>query len=506
MSDDKKDSYDTMGVMPMKASEAAKMNEQDDTHKMGIRGLGSILMERLGWANRLGQQFGGKRNLYNVYGYSRIISFEDYYMRYTRQDIAKRIVNAAADATWKNPPEIEASEAFQTAWKKLVAEHDLWGTLTRADRMAGIGQYAIILLGFSDTGKLESPAKKKEGMELLYMQPYMQCDVTIVELEDDVTNARFGEPRMYEIKLTNPMQNAINMVESAIKKPVAPKTMKVHYTRILHIAEDLKSNNFIGTPRLEAVYNLLDDLLKVSGGTAETYWLTSNRGMQINIDKDAEMLKEDAQALSDEVDEFTNDLRRIIRTRGVEIKNLGANTPDPKNTFNMIISLMAASTGIPQRIMLGAEAGQLASDQDRANWADRIKERRNTFAEPYVLKPLIDSLTLAGILPEEAPEKRDFKWPATFEMTPLESAQMMAQKARAIINLSKHYDSEPLISKEEARDLVGLPDKPVEGTIPARIDTSSGSAGKQGNSAGSDDNTNNGTRQENISEAQGSGG
>lgn len=481
---------------------AIPLRTQADTHSAGIRSLGSMIMDRLGLASRLGLQFGGKRDLYKVYGYSRIISFEEYYGRYTRQDIAKRIVNAAPDATWKNPPELQASDKFKDAWKKIITDHDVWGVLTRADRMAGIGNYSVVLLGFSDSGKLELPVKKKEGLELLYMQPYMQCDATIVELEDDVTNARFGEPRMYEIKLTDAMQTAYTTAGTAVKKSVQDKTMKVHYSRILHIAEDLKSNNFIGTPRLEAVYNLLDDLLKVSGGTAETYWLTSNRGMQINIDKDAEMSVDDAKNLSDEVDEFTNDLRRIVRTRGVEMKNLGANTPDPKNTFNMIIALMAAATGIPQRIMLGAEAGQLASDQDRANWADRIKERRNTFAEPNVLKPFIDILQNAGILPEEDDAKRDFQWPATFEMTPLETAQMMAQRARAIINVSKHFLEHPLISEEEARILTGFPEKCTMGTIPKAPESSSGSAkGRVPGKAGNEDNTEDGDRQENIAEA-----
>lgn len=483
-------------AIPMRAQ------EQADTHPTGLRAMGSILMERMGLASKLGMQFGGKRDLYKVFGYTRTISFEEYYGRYTRQDIAKRIVNAAADATWKNPPELEASETFKEAWTKVVTEYDVWGVLTRADRMAGIGNFSVVLLGFSDTGKLEMPVRKKDDNKLLYMQPYMQCDVEIIELEDDPTNERFGEPKMYEIKLTDPMQSVQNTTGTAIKKPVQDKKMKVHHSRILHIAEDLKSNNYIGTPRLESVYNLLDDLLKVAGGSAETFWLNSNRGMQIDIDKDAEMLETDAQALSEEVDEYANDLRRTIRTRGVTIKNLGADSVDPKNSFNVIISLMAAATGIPQRIMLGAEAGQLASDQDRANWADRIKERRNVFAEPNVLKPFIDALTNAGILPEEEAAKRDFKWPATFEMTPLESAQMMAQKARAVINLSKHFlDGEPLLSKEEARELVGLPPKPVNGTIPARVDFPSSVNGVGPGKVGKEDNDADGDRQENIAEA-----
>jgi len=48
---------------------------------------------------------------------------------------------------------------------------------------------------------------------------------------------------------------------------------------------------------------------------------------------------------------------------------------------------------------------------------------------------------------------------------------MMAQKARAIINLSKHFqDGTPIISIEEARQIVDMPPVPLIGKIPAPIE------------------------------------
>lgn len=431
----------------------------------------SSILSRFGLAGLAGIQFGGKRDLYAIFGYKSRLTYSDYYAKYRRQDVAKRIVNAPASATWRNPATLEGPDAFVKEWKKLSEEHQIWSHIERADRLAGIGYYSILLLGFDDTSDLAKPVTKNEGTKLLYVQPYNQAQATIKEVESDPRSERFGMPKMYELKLEDPLNilQTLNGMEMA-KTVTTGKTVKVHYSRVVHIAEELVENNFLGTPRLECVYNLLDDLLKVSGGTAETYWMTSNRGMQLDVDKDAELTPEDAAALSDEAEEYQHELRRIIRTKGVKVTNLGGNTPDPKNTFSMLISLISGATGIPQRILTGSEAGQLASDQDRANWSDRIKERRTMFAEPNVLNPFLTALMNAGVLPEVSLTDISYSWPLNFQLTPLEDAQSMAQRARAIINLSKSFtDGTPICSEEEAREIVGLPATPKVGKIPPPV-------------------------------------
>lgn len=426
----------------------------------------SDFLSRFGLSRMAGIQFGGKRDLYQVFGYKTSLTFNDYYAKYKRQDIAKRIVNAPASATWRNPPKVSATQQFTKDWNELEERLKLWGQIERVDRLAGLGQYAILLLGINDSKRLDQPVTKDYANELLFVKPYAQTSVDIIELEDDITNERYGLPKMYRIKASDTKEDS-----SGTQISFKFKEQKVHWTRVVHVAEDCLESNYLGTPRLEGVYNLLDDLLKVSGGTSETYWMASNRGMQIDIDKDAQLTEDDAQDLSDEVDEYQHELRRVLRTRGVTVKNLGGNTPDPKNTFDMIISLLSGTTGIPKRVLTGSEAGQLASDQDRANWADRIKERRTTFAEPNVLLPLITQLINAGIMPDVALTKVNYEWPPNFQLTPLEEAQSMAQKARAAINLSKQYSkgSKPITTIEEAREMIGLPGQPKEGKIPEMI-------------------------------------
>lgn len=430
------------------------------------------LMSRMGFASLAGYQFGGRRKLYDVYGYKSRLTFYDYALRYQRQDIAKRIVDAPAIATWESPPVIQGPEDLMSAWNEIVLQQSIWSNIERADRLAGLGYYSVLLLGFDDTSDLKQPVNPNRKNSLLYVQPYSEYQAAISKVVDDPMDPRFGMPAQYQIRIADPA-SIITTIAGQVIRAILPNspTIYVHASRIVHIAEGLSESNFLGTPRLQGVFNLLDDLMKVTGGTAETYWLASNRGMQIDVDKEAELSTADAAALSSEVDDYQNELSRVLRTKGVTVKPLGGTTPDPKNTFAMIISLISGNTGIPQRILIGSEAGSLASDQDRSNWADRIKERRKMFAEPSVMTPMIVGLMNAGMLPKYDLAKFSYKWPPNQSLTPLEAAQTMAQRARATINLSKQFSpgGTPIMSVEEARTIIDLPPECILGTIPKAI-------------------------------------
>lgn len=131
----------------------------------------------------------------------------------------------------------------------------------------------------------------------------------------------------------------------------------------------------------------------------------------------------------------------------------------------MIIALISGTTGIPQRILIGSEAGQLASEQDRANWAERIEERRALYAEPNILEPLVDVFQDVGLLSKGDIE---FVWPSAFIQNPLEIGQTQAQTARAIGNISRQTGNKQpmqIISRQEARDTLGFEGELAESDI-----------------------------------------
>lgn len=408
-----------------------------------------------------GLQMSGTRDLYSVFGYNGNPEFKDFLAKYVRQDIAKRIVTAYPASTWKGTPEITGNtQSFDNAWKDFVNAFQPFNHLERADKLAGIGSYGILLIGFDDGASLDKPVRRASS--ILYMQPYMEGSVGIKKLVSDTRSPRFGKPEAYVIKTFDPNKFGASSPGATVAMAGATREIEVHWTRILHLAEDTTEDTIFGIPRLLPVYNLLDDLLKVCGGSAETFWLVGNRGLHIDVDKEMELNASDAEDLAEELEEYQNQLRRTIRTRGVKIHNLGSETPDPKNTFNVILSLLSGATGIPQRILLGAEAGQLASEQDRANWAERVEERQQDYADPHVLRQFIELMVNAGLIAK--PKKLEIKWPSAFQLSPLEKAQMYAQHARSVINLSRQFAQQPITTIPEARVMIGLP---AEGAPPA---------------------------------------
>lgn len=426
---------------------------------MGDIGFMSTLGRRLQLALRAGLQFGGARDLYKVYGYKSALRFDDFLAKYTRQDIARRIVDAFPDSTWGDGLSLMSDNAeFISAWENLEPKTTLFPALHKADRLCGLGRFSVILFGLDDEQTLDKPVRITPGKppKLLYIQPYSERAVSVQKFNEDTQSDRYGLPEFYKIQ---PGQEASNAVDS---RPYPSRvSITVHHSRIAHIAEGSFEDSLFGLPRLEPIYNLLDDLLKVSGGSAETFWLTSNRGLHADIDKNMDLDEKDAKDLSDEIDEYQHQLRRVIRTRGVKIESLGSDVPDPTGTFSLILSLISASTGIPQKILTGSETGSLASAQDRANWADRIDHRRSTFASPVVLFPLIDKFVSFGLLPVR-PKDLLVKWPDAFKLSPLERAQTSAQMARSAVNTTralteaKKNEIDPIVNADEARAIVGI--------------------------------------------------
>mgnify|MGYP003896996943 CR=1 FL=1 len=410
------------------------------------------LLQRMNLMSRAGLTFGGDRDLYAVFGYNRMLRVEDLYAKYVRQDVARTIVEAPADALWTRPPVLQADEAFMSAWAELTGRIDVWNTLNRADYTLGFSRFCCLIVGLDDGRPLDQPATP--GARCVYLQPYSELGVQISDYDNDTRSPRFGLPMYYQISINETEQG-----QAGRTLAVPRVAFKAHWTRVVHLSDLVVEDPVFGRPRLESVYNLLDDLLKVVGGSAETYWLTSNRGMQINVDKDMKLSETDAAALSDEIEEYVHNLRRTIRTRGVEIMELGARVAPSKDPVDTIVSLLSATTRIPKRLLLGSEAGQLASEQDRANWAERVDERRIKFGQSRVIIPFVSRLAEIGALPR--PEGLKIEWPSAFILAPLEAGQTAAQRARSAANLSKVIldHGERLITVKEARTIIGFTDE-----------------------------------------------
>ena len=162
---------------------------------------------RLQLSRSFGQHtaYAGARKYYDVLGYPYSISIQEYGQRYNRQDIAGRVVDLPAVDTWRKPPQVsedgDTSTDFAQAWESLTKERGLgvWGKLSRADRLSGIGEFGVLLMGLNDgqedLSKPVDDSKLNSIDDLLYLRPIPQGDargmrVRILEFDENPQSER----------------------------------------------------------------------------------------------------------------------------------------------------------------------------------------------------------------------------------------------------------------------------------------------------------------------------
>jgi len=354
----------------------------------------SAIVSRAKLGGLIGQQFGGQRKIYEALGYPYSITFREYEAKYKRQDIARAIVNAYPDTCWSQVPEIFENEddtitPWEAAVQRVMTNRRVCHYFKRADRLAGVGLYSVILMGFNDGQLLNVPVT--EASELLFLRPYKQTKASIHSYVTDVRDPRYGLPESYMISMRNVTRPGSTSTDTS--------EVQVHHSRVLHIAEDPYDDDLFGTPRLEACYNRLEDLMRIIGGSAEMFWRGGFPGMGFTLDEDAQFTIQDAEDLEDEMEKYFHGLQRYIRMQGMKGETWHPNIADPKAHVEIQIMMVSAVTGIPQRVLMGSEEGRLASGQDAASWFDRNQGRRVSYCEPTMLRPFIDRLMSVGVIP-----------------------------------------------------------------------------------------------------------
>lgn len=428
--------------------------------------VNSLLLQRYQTGQLAGLSFDGARDLYKVLGYNRTPTYDDYFAVYDRGDLGARLIDMPPESTWKNPPVVKdgtredggnASTEFAQKFAELADRVRLWHYLERVDRVGGIGRYGILFLGFNQ-GKFVEEVKagqfESSGVNgLAYLSVYDEKSADIVslvgELESEINDPRYGQPKFYSLQSGE-----------TTDRRTLPKR-KAHWTRIIHIAENLLLDEVYGRPRLRNPLNRLSDLEKVTGGSAEAIWRLIYKGLMVSS-KDGYGLPtgEALQTLKDNLDNFMHGLQRHILGEGVEFNSEGGEVIDPTGMFQILVRLISGK--IPWQMLIGAERGDVANKQDQETWAGEIASRQTKHAGPDMLRPFIDRMIFAGVLPKPSMGKYFIEWPPLYPPDPIEMAEINAKRAET---MSKALDAllQGTITLPEFRKISGLPDKPEDG-------------------------------------------
>jgi hypothetical protein len=419
--------------------------------------VANLMMQRSEWMKSL---LDSSRDIDGDCGYPvGYINLKLYYDLYQREPIATRVVEVYPKESWQVQPsifedeDVETITPFEEAWdalgKQLRGEQSFYQEeeasvvfdfLCDADIKCGIGHYAAILLGFDDGAPLDQPidlidaGKSSKAVQsasssgaarrLLFMQVYPETAVRINSLEADMQSPRYGLPTEYDISMMDPLEFSSLGVGTSLPSNRA----SVHWTRVVHISE----YGVLHTPRQRPVLNRLLDLRKLYGGSAEMYWRGAFPGYAIKtqpqLGADVDINREDVkQQLTD----YSNALQRFLVLMGMDITALAPQVSDPSSQIDKQVEAICIQLGIPKRIFMGSERGELASSQDDAAWNDRLKQRQLGVITPRIIIPFVDRLIATRVLPRPAKGYR-VSWPDLTSKSDEEKAGIATQRTQAV--------------------------------------------------------------------------
>ena len=425
-----------------------------------LRGFASAT-SRLGLSHRLGSTHEGARDIEEVLGYKDHLTYKDFKRAYERYDLAQRLVNAFPDATWGQSPLLREGgdphplTPFEQGWDDLAQRLHIFRHLARADRLANLGHFAIVLIGLANQKDLAQPAAPvRRPEDVVYLLPYSEEFATVERFGTDTSDASYAQPVLYRLATQG------GTTGGSLKEPPRIGTL-VHASRVLHIPGELHLDDEVyGLPILEAVYNKLVDLLKVVGGSAEMFWLDAKRRLAVQLREGYTLGADDEVKLNAELDEYRHGLRDILRLMGADVTNLSGTVASPKEHFEVLMQSIAGTRGIPMRILLGSEMGNLASTQDEEAWLRSVGRRQANYAQEYCLLPLVNRLITLGALPEPANQPVP-QWPNIWALSEMKQAAVTKDRAAAIRDVLAGIASyagpamgDTVIAPEELRPLL----------------------------------------------------
>lgn len=265
--------------------------------------------------------------------------------------------------------------------------------------------------------------------KLLFIRTFPEYLVTVTKWDGNQSSPRFTQPVEYMITFNDP-----HVTHGGVG--ITQTTKHVHWTRVIHLADDdhqASASPTTAPPRLRPVLNNILDGRKLYGGSAEMYWRAAFPGLSFEtIPQLGGNVNINFQNLRDMYEKYINGMDRAIYTKAMQVKVLAPGVVDPTPQINVHIQAICIKLGIPMRVFMGSERGELASTQDDKAWNDRLKGRQDTYITPQIIVPFIDRLIMAGVLTAPT-EGYTVEWPDLTSKSDDEKATVALKRTQALV-------------------------------------------------------------------------
>lgn len=347
--------------------------------------------------------------------YPERITFEMFFRMYSRNNVAARVIETFPDYSWSVMPFVTDGGGEKSQFSKGVAtllstqykmqdgvKQSLLASMKQLDVLGGIGGESLLVFGFADGKRLDQPVSGKKGTEIAWIKLLHNGQFEVEKRDEEETSATFGDIVLYKTKEFSSIGD-LNFTNQ-----IAPNR-SVHASRCVHFKE--ANGLSYGTSRIQKCYNQLLDITKLSGASAEVYWLGAFSGLSIETDPQAALSDESYETMKFETRKYFDGLARSLIFEGATSKLLYPAIVSPKDHFDLQITMISIATGIPRRFLTGAEAAKLASQQDTLNWMERVTNRREMFVGPKVVSPVVQRCIDAGVIRKPVGDTFTVAWP-----------------------------------------------------------------------------------------------
>lgn len=427
--------------------------------------------------------------------------FESFYIRYERQPEAAAVIDKPVNDTWQDGPIItdkgsDGNEDTQTDFEEKVGDL-LSGDHTRRkpihrlktlDKLARLGHYAVMVIGFSDGRDLKTPvggvsadaqidddgfltykgdtydgvnvpddmsdAEFDSPDDVLYLAVFGEDRVIDISTNSDMTSARFRLPESFDLVTEDDDDNDENVSASKYD------TKNVHWTRAIHAPEGTLEDDLSGIPALKPVFHELLNIDKIRAASGEGYWRAGYQGLHVRPPQDAQgkfmEFENDGEDVATEIREFIENFDRTLATPA-QIEPLDNSVGDPNPHLDANYEAISAATDIPKSILTGQDRADTADMTDLTKYERMIASRRNNYATPRIVKPFIQRLIDTGVLPEPEGEGFEVSWPSLEELTETQEWNLKLTKANAIRNIAPGGDTSMFATVPELRKIIGFP-------------------------------------------------
>ena len=377
---------------------------------------------------------------------------------YERCGLATNAVDVPTGKVWgkgftlkvtdKDGKEQKNSKLEKQIWEINQTQHvkKIFQEAHQYARLYGLG---IVVLGLADNQKVETEVGKPSALS--YLRAFSGLEVTKLEFDKDPNSETYGQISKYKIARGGEQQ----------------QDFEVHASRVIHFNN---GKGPWGKSILEPAYDLFTIYKNSIWSAGESYY--QNASPLFVVSWDLEELgeppsKEELDDIKDDIEEL-HVRKRYVKPKGfnLEVVKGSGQLPDPQKVIDPVVELIAGAVKVPKQLLLGTEAGALASGEvNLQQYYAQIADIQSTFAEPLLIE-FYKRLQEWQILPEG---NFDIEWIPLWEMDEKDRAEI--NKTKMLTATMAQGDAmrgrNPLMSDGEIREqILGLNPEIGMGRLP----------------------------------------